>query len=104
MMEQKNEECHEDEGRQVQPHRSGGGQLVHVVGDGHLRMAVAAALACAGIQTVQAGMHREIDWFGDRKEPTNTGRRSEKDAARLAKAEAKRQRKAEKRAKNGRMT
>ena len=62
-------------------------------------LALAAMLAMtACIPTVQAGTRREVDWWGDRKEPDNRGRRAEKDAAALAKAEAKRQRKAAKRA------
>ena len=63
-------------------------------------MAVAAMLAIsAALPVVQAGARREVDWWGDRKEPDNRGRRAEKDAAALAKAELKRQRKAAKRVK-----
>ena len=89
-MEQKTEECAADEGRPVKPHRSGGGTS---------RLAIAAARAlAASLPTVQVGTHRGVDWWGDRKEPINTGRRAEKDAAALAKAEAKRKRKMAKRA------
>lgn len=67
---------------------------------GRSSLALAAILAMtASLPTVQVGTRREIDWWGDRKEPDNRGRRAEKDAAALAKAEAKRQRKAAKRAK-----
>ena len=58
----------DDEGRPVKPHRSGRSY----------RLALAAALAVAGLAI-------------------STGRRAEKDNAALAKAEAKRQRKAAKR-------
>ena len=40
---------------------------------------------------------REVDWWGDKIEPINTGRRAEKDAEALRKAEAKRHRRAQKR-------
>lgn len=96
-MEQKIEERPDDEGRPVKPHRSGGGQRVSIVGAGPHSLALVAALAIA-MPTVQVGTRREIDWWGDRREPTNTGRRAEKDAAALAKAESKRQRKMAKRA------
>ena len=66
---------------------------------GRSSLALAAMLAItASLPTVQVGARRKVDWWGDRKEPDNRGRRAEKDAAALAKAEAKRQRKAAKRA------
>jgi len=40
---------------------------------------------------------REPDWWGDAKYPVDTGRRAEKDERALAKAEAKRARRAAKR-------
>lgn len=87
----------EDKGRQVPYHRSGG--RISVVGGGRSSLALAAMLAMtASLPTVQAGTRREVDWWGDRKEPDNRGRRAEKDAIALEKAEAKRQRKAAKRA------
>jgi hypothetical protein len=59
------------------------------------RLPLAAMLALAAVMpTVNS---REVDRYGDRKEPDNRGRRAEKDAAALVKAEAKRQRKAAKR-------
>ena len=89
-MEQSIEEYPADEGRPVKPHRSGRGQH---------SLALAAILAMASsIPSVQVGRSREFDWWGDRQEPINTGRRAEKDAAALAKAEAKRKRKMAKRA------
>lgn len=81
----------DDEGRPVKPHRSG---RVSVVGGGSYSLALAAALAVAGVAIV-GGVRDEADWFGNK--PINTGRRAEKDNAALAKAEAKRQRKAAKR-------
>ena len=63
-------------------------------------LAIAAAMALAGLPIVQSGSRREVVFWGDRREPINTGRREEKDAAAIAKAEAKRQRKAQKRLKN----
>ena len=67
-------------------------------GGGRSSLALAAILAMtASLPTVQVGTRREVDLWGDRKEPDNRGRRAEKDAAALAKAEAKRQRKAAKR-------
>lgn len=62
-------------------------------------LALAAILAMtASLPAVQVGTRREVDLWGDREEPDNRGRRAEKDASALAKAEAKRQRKAAKRA------
>ena len=88
-MEQQIEE-RTDDGRPVKPHRSGGVTS---------RVAIASAVAlAASLPTVQIGTRRDVDWWGDRKEPINTGRRAEKDAAALAKAEAKRKRKMAKRA------
>jgi hypothetical protein len=59
-------------------------------------MAAMAMLAT----TAQEGnaMHRESDQLGDAKRPDNRGRRAEKNAATLAKAEEKRKRRAAKRA------
>jgi threonine dehydrogenase-like Zn-dependent dehydrogenase len=93
MMEQQIEEC-ADEGRPVKPHRSGGGQRVALVGAGAHGLAIAAMLAMASASNLPV---IRPEW-GDRQEPINTGRRAEKDAAALAKAEAKRQRKMAKRA------
>lgn len=65
------------------------------------RMLMAAMLSAAmssNLPMVQIGARKDVDWWGDAKEPINTGRRAEKDAAALAKAEAKRARKAKKRA------
>ena len=59
-------------------------------------MAMALALAATGQGFPEIG--GKDDPFERRKEPENRGRRAEKDAAALAKAEAKRRRKAEKRA------
>ncbi len=60
-------------------------------------MAVALALAAtAGNRMVAIG--GQDDPFERKSEPYNAGRRAEKDAAALDKAEAKRRRKAEKRA------
>ncbi|MCZ2113502.1 MAG: hypothetical protein LC131_06675 [Anaerolineae bacterium] len=62
-------------------------------------LSLAALLAMtASLPTVQIGTRREVDWWGDRKEPDNRGRRAAKAGAALAKAEAKRRRKAAKRA------
>jgi len=65
---------------------------------GYGRLRLSAALAVASLPVLRVGTRREVDWWGDRKEPDNRGRRAEKDAIALAKAEAKRQRKAAKRA------
>ena len=72
---------------------------------GRSSLAMAAMLAMtAGIGVVgsEFPITRRRDDFpplrGPRQEPDNRGRRAEKDAAALAKAEAKRQRKAAKRA------
>ncbi len=63
------------------------------------RLALAAMLALAAtVPAVQVGKRREVGSLGDKKEPDNRGRSAEKDAAALAKAAAKRQRKAAKRA------
>ena len=67
--------------------------------DKFLLMAALAPLI-AGMPEIPRGRTREPDWWGDRQEPDNRGRRAEKDAAALAKAEAKRQRKAAKRLRN----
>ena len=67
------------------------------VGNGRLALAAALAVAASNLPIVQVGSRREVDWWGDRKEPENRGRRAEKDAIALAKAEAKRKRKAAKR-------
>lgn len=74
--------------------------MTTIIGGGHGRLGIAAALAlaAASLPVVQVGTRREVDWWSDRKEPDNRGRRAEKDAIALAKAEAKRQRKAAKRA------
>jgi len=66
------------------------------------RLLLMAALAplIAGMPEIPGARTREPDWWGDRQEPDNRGRRAEKDAAALAKAEAKRQRKAAKRLRN----
>ena len=64
------------------------------------RMIIGAMMAVAmssNLPLVQRGARKEVDWFGDANEPINTGRREEKDLAALAKAEAKRERKAKKR-------
>lgn len=76
-----------------------GARRVEIAGAGRSRLAVAAVLAMAmsSMPVVTVGKRKDVDWLGDRSEPINTGRRAEKDAAALAKAEAKRQRKAEKR-------
>lgn len=60
-------------------------------------MGMAALLALAAIPMISAQAGRTAtNWWGDRKLPDDRGRRAEKDAAALAKAEAKRQRKADK--------
>lgn len=95
----------EDKGRQVPPHRSGGGARVVVGGGiGHSRLALVALLAAtAGMEVVGPAFpitRRRGDdgpaWPPTQK-PDDRGRRAEKDSAALAKAEAKRQRKAAKR-------
>lgn len=93
-----------DEGRPVPPHRSGGGQRVAVIGAGPSGLAIAAALAMAqtGIPIEFHVTGRAPVEFPVRQQPDNRGRRAEKDAAALAKAEAKRQRKAQKRARAAR--
>lgn len=75
-----------------------GARKVAIAGEGRSRLALAAVLAMAmsSLPVVTVGKRKEVDWWGDRNEPINTGRRAEKDAAALEKAEAKRQRKAEK--------
>ena len=81
----------EDTGRQVPYHRSGGGH----------RLGVSALLALAGSAiAATGGFSRPLSSFDDfgRQEPINTGRRAEKAAAALAKAQAKRDRRAAKRA------
>ncbi len=65
-------------------------------GRSSLALAVMLAIS-ASLPTVQVCTRREVDWWGGRREPHNRGRRAENDAAALAKAEAKRQRKAAKR-------
>jgi hypothetical protein len=85
----------EDTGRQVPYHRSGGGAL-----SGKLAVASLLAMAAPAI-AASGGLNRplsDFDNFG-RQEPINTGRRAEKDAIALSKAQAKRERKAAKRAK-----
>lgn len=67
--------------------------------DKFLLMAALTSLI-SGMPEIPRGRARESDWWGDRQEPDNRGRRAEKDAAALAKAEAKRQRKAAKRLRN----
>ena len=60
-------------------------------------MGMSALLALAAIPMLSSQDGRTAtDWWGDRQLPINNGRRAEKDAAALAKAEAKRQRKADK--------
>lgn len=54
------------------------------------------AIASTGTQE-RANVRRDHDWWGDRQEPVSLGRRAEKDAIALAKAEQKRARRAEKR-------
>ena len=58
-------------------------------------MAALLALAAIPILSTHDG-RTAADWWGDRKLPDDRGRRAEKGAAALAKAEAKRQRKADK--------
>lgn len=58
---------------------------------------MAAMTMLASLSLVQTGTHKEIDWWGDRNEPDNKGRRAQKDALALAKAATKRQRRAVKR-------
>lgn len=95
----------ENIGRPVPPHRSGGGARVAITpGAGRGSLALAAALAMAGVEILPANPTRRqyshTDQCGLGKgKPDSRGRRAEKDAAALAKAEAKRQRKAAKRAK-----
>lgn len=60
---------------------------------------LAMMLAFASGLTGGFSMESDITGKGPRQEPDNRGRRAEKDAAKLAKAEAKRARKAEKRLK-----
>lgn len=84
-------EIWEDKGRPVKPHRSGG------FGAGRGSLAIAAVLALAASSMPIADASRRL--FDEKPQPDNHGRRAEKDAAALAKAEAKRQRKASKRAK-----
>lgn len=88
----------EDQGRPVKPHRSGGGHRVSVVGNPGL--AIASMMAIVAAQGIDVSIGGPNDPFERRDVPTNTGRRAEKNAAALAKAEAKRQRKAAKRAKD----
>lgn len=92
-------EIWEDKGRPVKPHRSGGGVRVAVsphAGAGAL--AIAAMLAAQGMEVSPiAEASRRL--FDEKPQPDSRGRRAEKDAAALEKAEAKRQRKAAKRAK-----
>ena len=78
-----------------------GTRKVTVLGAGRSSLSVMAALAMAmsSLPVVTVGQRKEVDWWGDRREPINTGRRAEKDDAALVKAEAKRQRKAAKRMK-----
>ena len=90
----------EDQGRPVKPHRSGGGQRVGIGGFGPRGgLALAALLAMTAAQGIDCTPGGPSDPFQRKPEPKNTGRRAEKDAIALAKAEAKRQRKAAKRAK-----
>lgn len=63
-----------------------------------LMAAMLGAMMSSNLPVVQRGTRKDVDWWGDANEPINTGRRAEKDAAALAKAEAKRERKAKKRA------
>lgn len=88
----------EDKGRQVPYHRSGG-QRVAISGLGRPGLAVAALLAMTAAQGIDCTPKGPNDPFERKPEPKNTGRRAEKDARALAKAESKRQRKAAKRAK-----
>jgi len=67
---------------------------IAVVGGAPYSLALAAALAALAVPVVRP------EW-GDTQKPINTGRRAEKDNAALAKAEAKRQRKAAKRLAKG---
>jgi hypothetical protein len=97
MMEQQIEEF-AFEGRPIKPHRSGGGQRVVVSGIGHGGLGIASMLAMVAAQGIDISIGGPNDPFEKREKPTNTGRRAEKDAAALAKAEAKRQRKMAKRA------
>jgi hypothetical protein len=64
---------------------------------------VAAMMAISGAALHDPRSQREReadDWGLPKREPENSGRRAEKDAAALAKAEAKRARKAAKRLKS----
>lgn len=83
----------EDQGRPVPTHRSGGGSTNSMLAVASLLAMAAPAIAASG------GFNRPLSDFNNfgRQEPINTGRRSEKDAAALAKAQAKRDRRAAKR-------
>lgn len=98
----------EDKGRQVPWHRSGGGMRVASGGRSGLALAAMLAMA-AGTGALGVDLpivrrpgddDRRYAVWPPRQEPDDRGRRAEKDAIALAKAEAKRQRKAAKRAKN----
>lgn len=84
-----------DEGRQVPPHRSGG-QRRRVVSTGNLGLLLASVMAMSGghFPVVARERFSELE---PRPQTVRLGRRAEKDAAALAKAEAKRQRRAAKR-------
>lgn len=83
--------------RQVTLHRAGGRKRVFVSGLGHSGPAVAAMLERVAAQGIDVSIGGPSDPFEQKEKPTNTGRRTEKAAAALAKAEAKRQRRAAKR-------
>ena len=92
----------EDKGRQVPYHRSGGGMRVAGAGRGGLALAAMLAMTAAmpGLPVLEVRRSREDTPLWPMKpEPDDRGRRAEKDSIALAKAEAKRRRKAAKRAK-----
>lgn len=65
---------------------------------GHNGLLAMAAMMALTATPLEQASRRQPDWWGDAKHPDNRGRRAEKNAAALAKADEKRKRRAAKRA------